>query len=239
MTPVAQSTVDIHDSEQPAEEPVMSDSQGLPTPIAQHGIAYSRRDFIGSRQQTALVYSSLLFMLASMSLFIAMTWWLLNLGAIRPWTPETKQTEIMYYVGGYFTALILFISGLSCAVFGYGLLSAAGAAAKEVIPRSDYALLSALIVDEKEKAIDLYVILNSLSGATGFFTKIGITGLPLATIALSIIFTILGLIQGSGTKLFDLASLTLGAFLGSYVQRQVPAARSRPSAIDADIRPGT
>ena len=111
---------------------------------------------------------------------------------------------------------------------GYNLLSAAGAATKEVIPRSDYELLSSLVAEEKEKGIDLYVRLNSLSGATGFFTKIGITGLPLATIALSLIFTVLGLTQASGTKLFDLANLTLGAFLGSYVQRQVFTSQARP-----------
>ena len=93
--------------------------------------------------------------------------------------------------------------------------------------------------EEKEKAIDLYVRLNSLSGATGFFTKIGITGLPLATIALSLIFTILGLTQATGTKLFDLANLTLGAFLGSYVQRQVSTAQSRPKIGGVGATPET
>src|SRR6266702_3116346 len=82
-------------------------------------------------------------------------------------------------------------------------------------PPSSTRALSALVSEEKEKAIDLYVRLNSLSGFTGFFTKIDITGLPLATIALSLVFTILGLFEGGNTKLYDLANLTLGAFLGS------------------------
>lgn len=186
-----------------------------PTPI------YSRREFIDARQQQALVYSGLLFMFISMCSFAGIVWWLFKFGGMMPWSAERGSTELMWYVGGYMPAIIMFLSAIICAVVGYNLLSAAGAATKEVIPRNDYELLSALVAEEKEKGIDLYVRLNSLSGPTGFFTKIGITGLPLATIALSLIFTLLGLTQTTGTKLFDLANLTLGAFLGSYVQRQV------------------
>jgi hypothetical protein len=136
----------------------------------------------------------------------------------------------MWYLGGYLPAWILFLSEIVCAIVGYSLLNAAGAASKEVIPRQDYELLSALVSEEKEKAIDLYVRLNSLSGFTGFFTKIGITGLPLATIALTLVFTVMGLLANGTTKLFDLANLTLGAFLGSYVQRRVSSSRSNRNA---------
>lgn len=160
-------------------------------------------------------------MFVSLCCFVGIVWWLFRIGGLTPYTSDRGSSELMWYVGGYLPALIMFSSALVCAVVGYGLLNAAGAAGKEVIPKSDYELLSALVSEEKEKAIDLYVRLNSLSGPTGFFTKIGITGLPLATIALSIVFTLLGLTQETGTKLFDLANLTLGAFLGSYVQRQV------------------
>ena len=191
------------------------------------------------RQQQALVYSGLLFMLISMCGFAGIVWWLMRIGAILPWSVKSESSELMWYVGGYMPAFIMFVSAVICAVVGYSLLSAAGAATKEVIPRSDYALLSSLVSEEKEKAIDLYVRLNSLSGATGFFTKIGITGLPLATIALSLIFTILGLTQASGTKLFDLANLTLGAFLGSYVQRQVSTAQARPKSGGVGATPET
>ncbi|MDR3571098.1 MAG: hypothetical protein P4L81_02775 [Candidatus Pacebacteria bacterium] len=149
-----------------------------------------------------------------------------------PFRTDRGGTELMWYVGGYIPALILFFSAVVCAIVGYSLLNAAGAASKEVIPRQDYELLSALVSEEKEKAIDLYVRLNSLSGFTGFFTKIGITGLPLATIALSLTFTILGLSSGGNTKLYDLANLTLGAFLGSYVQRQVSSSRSNRNNAD-------
>ena len=199
--------------------------------------AYARREYIGAGQQQALVYSGLLFMFVSLCCFGGLLWWLFRIGGLSPYTSERGPSEIMWYIGGYMPALIMFFSAIISALVGYSLLSAAGAATKEVIPRSDYELLSALVAEEKEKGIDLYVRLNSLSGATGFFTKIGITGLPLATIALSLIFTVLGLTQASGTKLFDLANLTLGAFLGSYVQRQVstsqPKGKSNAGAPEA------
>jgi hypothetical protein len=58
---------------------------------------------------------------------------------------------------------------------------------------------------------------DTSSGATGTFTKIGLTGLPLATILLTIFLGVAGLVNA---QFFDLAKLTLGAFLGSFVQRQ-------------------
>jgi hypothetical protein len=175
-------------------------------------------------------------MFISLCCFGGIIWWLIRIGGLSSYTPERGGSELMWYVGGYLPALILFVSAVVCAMVGYSLLNAAGASTKEVIPRQDYELLSALVSEEKEKAIDLYVRLNSLSGLTGFFTKIGISGLPLATIALSLIFTILGLISGGNTKLYDLANLTLGAFLGSYVQRQVSTS-SRPPRNTNEVPP--
>lgn len=193
---------------------------------------YSRREYLSTRQQAALLNSGLIFMLVSLCCFGGLIWWILKEGGLMPFNPGRGGSELMWYVGGYLPALILFFSAVVCAIVGYSLLNAAGAASKEVIPRQDYELLSVLVSEEKEKAIDLYVRLNSLSGFTGFFTKIGITGLPLATIALSLTFTILGLSSGGNTKLYDLANLTLGAFLGSYVQRQVSSSRSNRNNAD-------
>ena len=42
-------------------------------------------------------------------------------------------------------------------------------------------LLEDLIRDGNEKGIDQYVRLSNLSGTTGAATKLGLTGLPLAT----------------------------------------------------------
>jgi hypothetical protein len=92
------------------------------------------------------------------------------------------------------------------------------------IPPNSYALLAPLIRDGKSESIDQYVRLSSLSGFTGTFTKLGLTGLPLATIALTLIFAALALLTTdteSQRSLFDLTKLTLGAFIGSFVQKQV------------------
>ena len=105
------------------------------------------------------------------------------------------------------------------AYIGYRLTVAAGATRNPVIPAEDYALLSPLVKDGKTEAIDQYVRLSSLVKFTGTFTQLGLTGLPLATIFLTIFFSFLAII--SGDSFLDLTKLTLGAFIGSFVQRQV------------------
>ena len=93
---------------------------------------------------------------------------------------------------------------------------------------------------EKEP-INQYIRVRSLSGFTGGFTKVGLTGLPLTTVGLTVLFTILALAFYSEDKIFssvfDLAKLTLGAFIGSYIcsvrsnapdRTRVPAARLPP-----------
>jgi len=111
--------------------------------------------------------------------------------------------------------------GIIAAVIGYGLLRAAGTATKEVIPKQDKDLLSEMLRLGNHDGINEYIKLGSLSGVIGSFTKLGITGLPLATIGLTTFFSVLGLMLPSSSQaLFDLAKLTLGAFIGSYVQRQ-------------------
>ncbi len=114
-------------------------------------------------------------------------------------------------------AIIILISGLITAFFGSSLLQASGASSRTVIPDKDYKLLAPLIRDSKETAITQYVRLSSLSGFTGTFTKLGFTGLPLATISLTLVFALLTFFDD---KFLDLAKLTLGAFIGSFVQRQ-------------------
>ena len=116
--------------------------------------------------------------------------------------------------------LIVLLAGILTASIGYGLLRTAGAALREVIPEKDTDLLYELLKENKKTALDNYVKLASLSGIVGTCTKLGITGLPLATIALTGLFAILGLIPGTeSANFFDLAKLTLGAFIGSFVQK--------------------
>ena len=63
--------------------------------------------------------------------------------------------------------------------------------------------------------IDQYVRLSSLAKFTGTFTQLGLTGLPLATIALTLFFALLSIFK---PDFLDLTKLTLGAFIGSFVQ---------------------
>jgi uncharacterized membrane protein YbhN (UPF0104 family) len=114
-------------------------------------------------------------------------------------------------------------------VYAGARIAVTGATARQaVIPDSDRALLEPLIAEGNEKAIDQYVRLSSLSGGTGLATKLGLTGLPLLTVALTLIFSALELYKPTGGFL-DLAKLSLGAFIGSFVQRVATTQSVTPS----------
>jgi hypothetical protein len=124
---------------------------------------------------------------------------------------------------------LLFFTTIASGYVGYKLVVASGASPENPIPPSNYGLLAPLIQDGKAEAIDQYVRLCSLSGFTGTFTKLGLTGLPLTTVALTLIFAGLALLPtdpDSQKSFFDLTKLTLGAFIGSFVQRQVEQRRT-------------
>jgi hypothetical protein len=101
-----------------------------------------------------------------------------------------SDREIANYTGkliAFATApILLFLSAIICAFIGIRLLRSAGAVTtQEVIPARDYDLIAGAIKDGNEKAVSEYIRLRSLAGFTGNFTKIGLTGLPLATIVKS------------------------------------------------------
>jgi hypothetical protein len=188
-----------------------------------------------------LLYGSIgggiLFFFAALVAVVALVW--MTLTAAHEGLPAggvsaTSTTEIInMYLPVFFSHIILLITALVSAVIGYMLFRTAGAASKEVIPWNDRKLLSSMLTAGNSGGIDEYVRLSSLSGTTGFFTKIGLTGLPLATIGLTLIFALLSI--GGNDNFGELAKLTLGAFLGSYVQRQVGQAPElqRPSSARA------
>jgi hypothetical protein len=129
---------------------------------------------------------------------------------------------INYYLASYSKQLLLLLTALIAALIGYGLLRAAGTATKDTIPPKDYKLIEKMLLENRQEGINNYIKLSSLSGMIGAFTKLGLPGLPLATIALTLFFALLALaVQNAdlSRSLFDLAKLTLGAFIGSYVQR--------------------
>jgi hypothetical protein len=114
---------------------------------------------------------------------------------------------------------ICLTGALVCAIFGTKAMISSSAAPQVVIPNEDRKLLEDLIREGNEKGIDQYVRLSSLSGTTGSFTKLGLSGLPLATIGLTLFFSLVSIFHETG--FLDLAKLTLGAFIGSFVQRSV------------------
>ena len=124
------------------------------------------------------------------------------------------------------STLTLFLIGIVTALLGQRLLNTAQMAYTRTIPADDLPLVSDAVKQGKPEPIDQYVRLRSLSGWAGNFTKLGITGLPLTTVFLTLVFSFISLfpIAPAGSFL-DLAKLTLGAFIGSFVQRQVEQRR--------------
>ena len=122
--------------------------------------------------------------------------------------------------------LLIFGIAFVMAMIGMGMLSAARNTISDTIPAKDRTLLEPLIQGGKSEEIGLYIRLSSLKGLTGLFTHLGISGLPLATIGLTLVFCLgaIAVRKDDGDlnpQFIDLAKLTLGAFIGSFVQRSV------------------
>ena len=172
----------------------------------------------------ALVIGGYAFLGISLLSLLAMGFILVKVGP----TPSQNVGGLGVFESHLQHLLCLGIAVLS-ALLAVRLLSAAGANAQFSLSSQDADLLRPLITDGKATAIDQYVRLSSLSGFTGLFTKLGLTGLPLVTIAVTLIFALLGVVDREHFKEFiDLSKLTLGAFIGSFVQRHVE--RHQPEA---------
>lgn len=84
-------------------------------------------------------------------------------------------------------------------------------------------------------------MISELSGVPGFFRNLGITGLPLATVTITLLFCLFAILSYtinaiSNTKIIpdefpklvlELSKLTLGAFIGSFVAKGEPTPRSK------------
>ena len=130
-----------------------------------------------------------------------------------------------WILGNFNKSITLLIASLLAGIFGIFFLRVAKASLAHIIPPEDREMLNDLIKNEKAEGVNLYVRLSSLRGFSGTFSHLGITGLPLATIALTLIFSVLAIWTSDKNTLngsfLDLAKLTLGAFIGSFVQRQI------------------
>jgi hypothetical protein len=128
----------------------------------------------------------------------------------------------------YAPEFILSGIGIFAALLGVKLVRAGGLSPSDPLPvvnPTEWRILAAAIMDNKEDPIGQYIRLSSLTGATGLFTKLGLSGLPLATIGLTIFFAVISMIAPRDLHFYELTQLTLGAFIGSFVQKQVGALR--------------
>jgi hypothetical protein len=140
--------------------------------------------------------------------------------------PAPRYQSWLELVSGESHTLILLVIAVVAALLGQRLLTNARMAFARTIPSDDLPLVQQAVMDGKPEPIDQYVRLRSLSGWAGNFTKLGITGLPLTTVFLTLIFSVVSLFPFErGNDFLDLAKLTLGAFIGSFVQRQVEQRR--------------
>lgn len=134
---------------------------------------------------------------------------------------DTRHSERATTLADFTPELILSAIGLVGALLGVQLLRSVGLSRGQqpgrVINSEEWAAISDQVKAGQEEAVTQYIRLTSLSGFTGAFTKLGLTGLPLATIGLTLFFSILAI---SYPPFMDLAKLTLGAFIGSFVQKQ-------------------
>jgi hypothetical protein len=140
------------------------------------------------------------------------------------------------YVGSPATNIVV---GVIAFLFGYILLRRPSKEAS--IAESDYELLKGGALEQAE-VVTNYRALRELTGLPGFFRNLGITGLPLATIAVTILFVVLAIssygINAIGrafvpatanakdiiptefpTGILELSKLLLGAFIGSFVAK--------------------
>lgn len=127
--------------------------------------------------------------------------------------PEGSFAWFMQYYG---TESLSIIAASVLAMVGGRFLGVAQKATPSIIPADDRALLEPLVRDANKEAIAQYVILSSLRGFTGTFQKVGFSGLPLATVGLTLLFCGLAFLK---PEFIEFAKLTLGAFIGSFVQR--------------------
>jgi hypothetical protein len=146
------------------------------------------------------------------------------------------------YAGG---SIILFLVTSVIAMYAFSLsvrIYSSESTVKDVIPPNDRPMIEAIIKNGNDEALGMYIKICSLYGFTCNITKLGLSGLPLLTVALTLLFTTLAAVLWSQphtsdpsvkidmiANIMDLAKLTLGAFIGSFVQRAVSErAEARP-----------
>jgi hypothetical protein len=158
---------------------------------------------------------------------------------------------VLYILHGYPASTALIVIGGTLVYTSYSLskMYASGAPARDYIPPKDREELVKILskTQDHKEALEIFKQFVSLYGFTGNIIRFGVSGLPLLTVAMTIFFTLLAAliwfidvyVTGGLTKetsatpviiaLTDLAKLTLGAFIGSFVQRHISESASQKS----------
>jgi hypothetical protein len=186
--------------------------------------------FLSGDPQTYLSMGGLLFLLVALGSLVGMTYFL---GTAKVDTFDVNATSdkttmyaqiVSHYLKPYLSPFMMLIVGILASALGFVMIQMSGRATRLIIHPEDRHLVTDMLKHGNQAGIDDYIRLSSLGGMIGGFTKLGLTGLPLATISLTIIFALLALtpIPDTSKAMLDLCKLTLGAFIGSYVQARVP-----------------
>jgi hypothetical protein len=137
----------------------------------------------------------------------------------------------------------IFLVAILAATAGFIFVRSArttlGTAAGDSLPEDTRRLLGP-VIEKSADPIGDWTKLVGLTGGTGVFRKLELSGMPLATILMTILFCLLGLVapllpsifssttlteaakgpSADAAKIFlDMAKLTLGAFIGSFVTK--------------------
>ncbi len=133
---------------------------------------------------------------------------------------------------------VVFVAVLA-ACFGFFLMRAGqnieATSAGNALP-DDARRFFGSVIEHSVDPIGDWTKLVGLTGGTGVFRKLELSGMPLATILMTIMFCLLGVaapmlpdllnkppsrapFDGAGTAFLEMAKLTLGAFIGSFVTK--------------------
>ena len=165
----------------------------------------------------SLTWSGLILIYAAVAAFAGVAYY--------AWTMRTYARPSLHQ---YTPELLGCGIGIFAALLGVKLIRVGGTSPSDPLPvvnPKEWQILSQAIHTENRDPIGEYIRLSSLTGATGFFRKLDLSGLPLATIALTLFFAVGSLFKAGGQNFFELTQLALGAFIGSFVQKQVGAVR--------------
>jgi len=184
----------------------------------------------GADSAAFLSAGGFLFLLVSLAALTAMFYFLATVKVDSLDITSVSDTRTIYaqlishYLRAYLGPFMMLLVSILASALGFAMIQVSGRATRRVINPDDRAVVTQMLLSNNQAGIDNYIRLSSLTGVIGAFTKLGLSGLPLATIALTVIFALMALItlnsDSTSKAMLDLCKLTLGAFIGSYVQKQ-------------------